>query len=168
VIRTVTGMRTVLGVDPGGTTGIALLDYRSDMGYVLDVFLSGEMSDDVQKTFARLKLRTKLVDRVAVERFVVGRRSGRSSTPGAGEKARELVGLVGTLDKPVTRRSASAVKNWATNKRLEAAGLMEPTAVTRNHHDLRDAARHALMCLVCDLGCPDPLSKAYDRFRPGA
>ncbi len=160
-------IRTVLGVDPGGTTGISLLDYRADSGYLLDTILSSEMSDNARLTFARLQLRAKLVDFVAVEKFIVGRRSTRSGSAAAGEKARELVGLVGTLPKPVSRRTAAQVKKWATNKRLEAAGLLAPTASTVNHHDLRDATRHALMCLVVDLGCPDPLSAAYAPFRPG-
>jgi len=160
-------IRTVLGVDPGGTTGISLLDYRADRGYVLDTGMSVETGIDARRTFEIIKTSAKVADFVAVEKFIVGRRSTRSGSAAAGEKARELVGLVGTLPKPVARRTAAQVKKWATNKRLDAAGLLAPTASTVNHHDLRDATRHALMCLVMDLGCPDPLSAAYAPFRPG-
>jgi hypothetical protein len=54
-------------------------------------------------------------------------------------------------------RSASEVKPWAGDKRLERAGLLAVTSkMTR---DGRDAQRHLLFCAVHDYGVPDPLSK---------
>jgi hypothetical protein len=47
------------------------------------------------------------------------------------------------------------VKPWATDERLAAAGLLDPTKGMRH---ARDAARHALFCAVRDFGLPDPLS----------
>jgi hypothetical protein len=47
------------------------------------------------------------------------------------------------------------VKPWATDTRLAAAGLMEPTTGMRH---ARDAARHALFAAVKTYGLPDPLS----------
>lgn len=97
---------------------------------------------------------------VQIERFVVGSRSGRSSTAGAGAATRDLVGrLQGEAENQpnvkVVLRSASEVKPWATDVRLEAAGLLEATKGMRH---ARDAARHALFAAVKDGGVPDPLS----------
>jgi hypothetical protein len=48
------------------------------------------------------------------------------------------------------------VKPWATDERLEAAGLLD---LTKGMRHARDAARHALFTAVKDGGVPDPLSK---------
>jgi hypothetical protein len=54
------------------------------------------------------------------------------------------------------QRPAAHVKPWATDERLEAAGLLEATKGMRH---ARDAARHALFAACKDGGIPDPLSK---------
>jgi hypothetical protein len=96
---------------------------------------------------------------VAVERFVVGRRAARSSTPGAGAITRGMVGVIEAWATDyrckVNARAAADVKPWAVDKRLHAAGLLDLTAGMRH---ARDAARHALFCAVKDFGLPDPLS----------
>lgn len=96
---------------------------------------------------------------LAVERFVVGRRATRSSTPAAGALTRNQVGaleaLAAELGIPCFLRSASEVKPWATDARLAAAGV---TAKGMTHG--RDAARHALFCSVHDAGYADPLSRS--------
>jgi hypothetical protein len=53
-------------------------------------------------------------------------------------------------------RSAADVKPWATDTRLQAAGLLD---LTKGMRHARDAARHALFCAVCDFGLTDPLSR---------
>jgi hypothetical protein len=101
---------------------------------------------------------------VAVERFVIGPRSARSSTPAGGAAAREVITRVADWvywrGLPYWSRSAAEVKPWATDTRLAAAGLMEPTVGMRH---ARDAGRHALFTAVKHYGLPDPLSKEARR-----
>jgi hypothetical protein len=102
---------------------------------------------------------------VAIEKFVVRRRAAASSTAAAGATTRDLVGQLEataldvrrrTAEVRVVLRSAAEVKPWATDTRLEAAGLL--SACTGMRH-ARDAARHALFAAVKDAGAPDPLSR---------
>ncbi|HEU4567679.1 MAG TPA: hypothetical protein VFR99_06550, partial [Marmoricola sp.] len=110
---------------------------------------------------------------VQVERFVVGRRSGRSSTAAAGEVTRSMIGVLrevwegfdststGRLGGRWFERSAANVKPWATDQRLQACVLPGGTSLwlqTAGMRHARDAARHALFAAVHDGGLPDPLS----------
>lgn len=160
-------MRHYIGIDPGPIPGIVMLSPR---GRHLDV-------DAIQCTAGvSTVLLWALLDShranlgeapavVALERFVVGRRSSRSSTAGAGATTRDLVGKLqqiaaGEPNVTVVLRNASQVKAWATDARLEAAGLLE---VCKGMRHARDAARHALFAAVHDGGIPDPLSKDWNR-----
>ncbi|GLW32257.1 hypothetical protein [Actinoplanes regularis] len=155
----------VIGVDPGPLPGIVRLwlEYGAGPTHLLE-------SEALQVT-PRLILPTLNMlgagDRstVAVEQFVVGRRAARSSTPSAGVITRTMVGVVtnwatqnnlGDWRRSLRTRPAAEVKPWATDGRLEAAGLLEATKGMRH---ARDAARHALFCAVRDYGLPDPLSR---------
>jgi hypothetical protein len=141
----------VIGVDPGATTGVARLDLATRTvellqctpGLVLPVVRDLCVTGDV------------LV--LAVERFVVGPRAARSSTPKAGAITRDLIGALQAegeqLADRVVLRSASDVKPWFTPRRLAAAGLVHPGMP----HAL-DAGRHAWFAAVHDCGIPDPLS----------
>lgn len=163
--------RTALGLDPGATTGLALINYNHVDGYA-PLSNHGCLAEERDHVRAIMLARGLLgmADILAAERFVVGRRAARSRSAQAGAAARDILGAVQQAardaDVPVRvkLRSASEVKAWATDKRLKAAGLYDLTARTISHHDARDASRHALMSLVFDLGCPDPLSSTY---RPG-
>ncbi|MEU1810971.1 hypothetical protein [Micromonospora aurantiaca (nom. illeg.)] len=97
---------------------------------------------------------------VAVERFVVGPRAARSAHGDSGEMTRELVGVISHWAKrnqlTYRERSAAEVKPWATDARLDAAGLL---AATKGMRHARDAARHALFCSVKDCLLTDPLSR---------
>lgn len=146
---------TVLGVDPGPTTGIALLTFMVD-GWV-------PLGPDVVQCNAGIAVavvRSLTIEpptALAVERFVVGPRAARSSTPVAGQITRELIGLLaGVPAAQHVQRSAAEVKPWATDRRLDAAGLLAPT---KGMPHARDACRHALFSAVRDCGLPDPLSK---------
>lgn len=156
-------MKTVIGIDPGGTTGVAILQCSGLSGsfyirtaayqYGQDNALS-EILDAITRTEP---------DAVAIERFVVGMRAARSRSAGAGEFARELVGQVRALCRddavrvPVFHRTAFEVKRWATDKRLDAAGLL---AATSGMPHARDATRHALFAMVRRGWAPDPISAA--------
>lgn len=149
-------MITVIGVDPGPTTGICLL--RCDVfgdGRVLHsppdvVQCSPHMVDNI---IAAIPLHPDTL--IAVERFVVGRKSMRAGRDG--EITRDLVGaLEDTYGFHLVLQNAVDVKRWATDPRLDAAGLLAPTTGMRH---ARDGARHALYAAVKHLGYPDPLSR---------
>lgn len=132
---------SIIGIDPGGTTGVALLQmWPGDDGaprYCLPIsFQVKGMGAGAENVVTRLREefgllfatsginRRKLV--FAVEAFVVGSRAGRSATPQAGELARKIIGQVHALAldleaNVVVSRSASQVKAWATDVRLKAA-----------------------------------------------
>lgn len=143
----------VIGVDPGGTTGIAIL--RPDGEWELIQCTPGVV----------LKLVRQYIDYqrptlIAVEKFVVGPRAGKSAHAGAGKTARELVGQLHALaglhtDVAFAERSASTVKKWATDRRLVAAGVPAMRGMPHAH----DGARHALYAAVHDRGLRDPLSR---------
>lgn len=149
-------MIRVLGIDPGGTTGLAVLGFADGLK-VLSAFGQITDRDTLMTTVATSFLST--VDLVAIEKFVVSRRSGRSSSAQTGEQARLIIGGVAQLCREhgvrFVQRPAGTVKPWATDRRLDAAGLLAPT---KGLGHARDAARHALYAAVRDLGLPDPLS----------
>ena len=151
----------VVGIDPGPVPGIVVLDAQAG------VLLGAEV---LQCTagLAPLLLEKLILDvpsLVATERFVVGRRAGRSAAAAAGARTRDLVGelrhVVDTEQRHHGRsrwidRSAGEVKPWATDARLDAAGL---AALTKGMRHARDGARHALFAAVRDGALPDPLSR---------
>ena len=163
---TVTG---VVGIDPGPIPGLVLLWPRA--GHL-------ERAEVLQCTHGLLPVLLEGVlgesdglVLVQTETFVVSRRSGRSSTAGAGAVTRDLVGQVQNvveqasrttvgLDARFVQRPAARVKPWATDDRLERAGLFETCKGMRH---ARDAARHALYAAVHDGGLTDPISKEWNR-----
>lgn len=145
-------------MDPGGTTGVALVVFGDDGRYHLELHggLKGS-AEDVLRTLAPIS-GTSIP--VAVERFVVSRRAGRSASSGAADKARNIIGgLVSGNAGRVHLATAAEAKAWATNKRLDAAGLAPTDGLPHS----RDACRHALYTLVKFYRCPDPLGSAYRR-----
>ncbi len=155
----------VLGVDPGETSGVVALSYRDGVLLTAQVFQCSAASTD----WLVLALLDDLVGAMpdaevvlAVERFVVGPRAARSRSAKAGATTRDLVGRLTAPDHAwrTVSRSASEVKPWATDERLEAAGLL---AATKEMRHARDAARHSLYSAVADCGIPDPLSRVARR-----
>ena len=94
----------------------------------------------------------------AIEKFVPGPRSGRlrhSEGKATADLAAALAGLIERRGRRVVQRAAAEVKPWATDARLDAAGLLD---VTKGMPHARDACRHALFAGVRDGRMPDPLS----------
>lgn len=151
----------IIGVDPGSTTGLAVLtlvDGRYWCEQVLQV-----PAGDVPKVFEDLfSWDIDSTTRIATEAFMIRGRAARSRTPKGGEHARRINGWIhGTFpDRMVTSRSASQVKKWATDRRLAAAGILEQT---KGMSHARDAQRHALFAARMDLQWPDPLSVTYPK-----
>lgn len=148
----------VTGIDPGPLPGIVrLLLLQTDTTKLLDAQALQVTPGVLSETLDALTGRSRQA--LALERYVVGRRSGRSSTPAAGAATRDMVGTVIGHAKgrewTVHLRSASEVMPWATDRRLEAAGLL---GLTKGMQHARAAARHALFSAVRDYGLPDPLS----------
>lgn len=150
-------MTLVLGVDPGPIPGVCLLDVSYGQ-----LYSAGVLQVSAGILFRVLgDLRGDEPNLIAAERYVVGKRAGRSSTAGAGQTTRDQVGALQELYAPdVVLRNAGQVKPWATDERLEAAGLLELCTGMRH---ARDAARHALFAAVHDAGLPDPLSTRWVR-----
>lgn len=155
-------IRTVIGADPGLTTGLARIDLDDWREPVLDQVAPGDVLPAVEALIGAQDPTEVLL---AVEQFVVGPRASRSSTPQGGRVARELINALQFefLDRGVrvVLRSASQVKPWATDARLRAAGLYLP-----GKPHARDASRHALFAAVSDCGLPDPLSNRYRPLAP--
>lgn len=147
-------MSVIVGADPGLTTGLAVLDRERR------TFELAQLTPQLVMPLIRELIVHHGGFAVAVERFVVGPRAARSSTPIGGQVARELEAQIDELADefgiPFVARSASQVKPWATAARLKAAGI-----TTRGMPHALDAARHALYAAVRDFGFPDPLSSAF-------
>jgi hypothetical protein len=150
----------VVAVDPGPIPGVAVLCVINGVLTPSPaVFQCGARSVAwlVDQMFSDEPLYEQRI--LVIERFVVGPRAARSSTPKAGQLTRDMVGeltALGTqLGVRVVQRSASEVMPWATDARLDRAGLL---AVTKGMQHARAAARHALFCAVRDCGASDPLS----------
>ena len=169
----------ILGIDPGPIPGIVRIQMDINRpGY--NLVANGAFLRDVQAMQISPGLIEPVLDLltqpsesdrreyrpvIALEQFVVGRRSALSATPAAGALTR---GMVGVVEAWAARnrvecigRVAAEVKPWATDKRLQAAGLLEPLTTGMRH--ARDAARHALFCAVKDYGLPDPLGRKAGR-----
>lgn len=149
--------RYVLGVDPGLTTGLALLDVERLHWELVQVTPGAVL------TVANALIPTGAPVTLAIEKFVVGARAGRSTTPAAGDTTRSLVGAIvafgHTLGARVVLRNASGVKPWATKLRLTAAHVPQPAGMG---HAV-DAARHSLYEAVSSGLLPDPLSTSFRR-----
>lgn len=142
----------VIGVDPGLTTGVARLDLAT---FELELL---QCTPSLVLPLVRELAATGDVLVLAVERFVVGPRASRSSTPKAGALTRNLVAQLQLEGEQfadrVVLRNAATVKSWFTQRRLVAARLVH----TGMPHAL-DGGRHAVYAAVHDCGMPDPLSK---------
>lgn len=152
----------IIGVDPGPTPGVFGL---SVAGSRIDYTDVAQVSHDLIAPFLSMLVEvTPHSDLlIAVEKFVVSRRSGRSSSAGAGAVTRDMVGVIERcgeeLGAVVVQRPAVLVKGWAGDERLARAGLEVPSGMRH----ARDAARHALFA-ACHAGhLPDPMSKTYKK-----
>lgn len=152
----------VIGIDPGPTPGVVRLNLVTRPQRpreLVGISFAQPPAADLLDTLTAYAIGDYVT--VAIERFVVGSRAARSAGANAGTQTREMIGWVeawaDAYGHRVVRRSASEVKPWATDARLAAVGLIDPT---RGKQHARDAARHALFCAVRNYGLPDPLSRA--------
>lgn len=166
-------MITVIGFDPGPTSGVCALyfspDAMSPLVYScndraavwLIERLLGERASAVEVR-PGVTYQSKAVtpgSRVimAVEAFAPGHGAGARVHGGEVRNLiSEVQGIANAHGVLPLQRTAAAVKPWATDKRLQAAGLY---ALCAKMTDARDACRHALFAAVHDGGLPDPLDR---------
>lgn len=150
ILDRVPGLVTsVIGADPGPTCGLAFLDFiqgklagktllqvdGQSVIIVLEAMISRYYTSDV------------VVARYAgVENFITGQSAGTR-----GNDANITRQLVMQITERLQMwgyntkiRSASDAKNWATDKKLEAAGIIGAASLHGKFRDGYDAARHAL------------------------
>ena len=168
-----TGIVSVVGCDPGPTSGFAFLDYvplpfalpeikypvqpkvtlfqadGSSALVVLEAMLSSFYSDErVSQRFA------------SVEAFRTGRSAGSKGKDA--DVTRQLVmQITETLQLfgyKVKIRAAAEVKPWATDKRLIAAGIKGSSGIHGKGRDAYDGSRQAIYCARWDAFLPDPLA----------
>lgn len=152
----------IVGVDPGPVPGVATLYYDSHGKLRQATVLQCDPQSLINLVQGQLKLSWDaaigLRRLLAVERFVIGARASRVSSPAAAARVRDQVGalthMATEFDLSISVRSASEVKPWATEKRLVNAGFNLPKGMPH----AADAARHCLFAAVKDGGVPDPLS----------
>lgn len=155
---------TVIAVDPGPIPGLAILrpsghaEVAQCSATLLDPVLRGLVATcPIGEHGGPMCL-------LAGERFVVGNRARRSSSPGAGAQTRNMVGQIEAiateLGLALRLRSMSEVKRWASDERLERAGLL---ALAKGMQHARAAGRHALFAAHHDAGFPDPLARKGSR-----
>lgn len=150
-----------LGIDPGPTTGIALL------------YLDAPVLADGTSVFqcnaatapwllsALLNSRHGIAGgrtRGGIEAFVPGRGAGARRNTGSATRdlARELRKVAEDAGMVLAVRNAAMVKPWATDVRLTRAGLLK---LVPGMPHARDGLRHALYTAVHDCGLRDPLSR---------
>lgn len=149
----------VIGVDPGPTPGIVLLRFNGGpFGIAHVVQCTHLIAPSIFKMLLEIDPVTPTI--VGIEKFVM---RGKYAGTKAGGVTQDLIGELRTVVLFEGRaggrffeRTASEVKAWATDDRLQAAGLID---ATKGMTHARDAARHALFAAVKDGGIPDPLSK---------
>lgn len=139
-----------IGVDPGPSSGICVLDGGPGFLIQTDAVSVMPMTRILIAGYAGRTIR------LAVEEFVIGPNSAKAKQ--AGKVTRDLIGALTALTAAdnvwMVKRSAAEVKPWATDHRLKAAGLYD-RGVGIPH--ARDGARHALYSAVRDAGMTDPL-----------
>jgi hypothetical protein len=150
---------SVIGGDPGPSTGLSFLDYedRKLIGWtVLQVdgnSAPGVLTAILARGYANPEYVTKRY--AQIEPFVTGQSAGTRGPKAdyTRQEAFKLVELLELWGYAVKLRKAADVKGWAADKRLKAAGVLRPP---ENRHG-NDASRHALYTAVHDAYLPDPL-----------
>lgn len=149
----------IVGVDPGGTTGLTRLSYNDGRLRCRLAQTDPETAHELAGYWLRGANLPGTRTILTVEAFVVSGRSGRSGTASAGAAARDLIGklvaVAAQTGADFVSRPAGIVKPWATDRRITAAGITIPPKM----RDAADAVRHGLFAARHDGGQPDPLSR---------
>jgi hypothetical protein len=159
---------SVIGIDPGPTTGFCFLEYHRVAPGVFS--LAERHLFQADGSSARILLNAMLIayyegEEVTgrycgIEKFVTGRGAG---TKGANaDVTRRLVQDLRNFAEEsgyyVSEHTASEAKTWATDKMLSAAGITGDSGIHGKLRDAYDSARHALFTARWDAYMPNPLA----------
>lgn len=151
-------MPIAIGIDPGVTSGICVLEYDMNRSLVTPILM--QVNEAGFTPILNFLLSSRQGAVVAIEKFVTGNSAGTKGKNA--DVTRELVTVANTLGElahcHTVIRQASDVKLWASDKRLQKAGILTDSNRTSVRHSL-DAGRHALYAAVADLHMPDPLAR---------
>ena len=157
-LRAVEDLREIafaIGIDPGPVPGIVLLCLdAARLGDAAEIYQCNARS--APWLLRRICERTPGA-RAGMEPFTPGHGPGARMTAGqvtAGQVT-ELAAILEHYGIPCSPQRNSLVKPWATERRLDACGLL---ALTAGSAHARSAAGQALYCAVWSCGYPDPLS----------
>lgn len=155
----------ILGADVGGTAGFLLGAWRPDerLAALVQAYqCDGASAPGLMRMLMR-EYRSVLTA-CSIEWFVSGPRAAKLKNTNPAEiraQVTTLSAIAGDCGLPVYARTASQIKNWATDQRLERAGVLAVTSGMPKH--ARDGGRACVYCRTWDCGLPDPLSRKQDR-----
>jgi hypothetical protein len=155
------GGLVVLGIDPGPHTGFLLAGWRpGEVRAALAAMAWQCSAAEAPGLLATICTQYgPLIAAAGLELFRSGPRAQKLQGTRADITRAGVVTLAALCAEhgiPVAQRPAADVMNWASDERLEAAGLL---AVTAGKQHARAAGRHGLSCAVRHCGLPDPLSR---------
>jgi hypothetical protein len=158
----------IIGVDPGLTVGIGVLDFDSRAPSVVEAHVLQCDSGLALSVIAGLIESAPGHVGVACERYVAGLTREGSTASLTRSLVESVARLAAERADKYWCRSAHEVKAWATDIRMSAGGLITVAKGMSNHG--LDGLRHALFASVKDAGLRDPLSRKGSRKsgRPSA
>jgi hypothetical protein len=151
-----------LGIDPGGTSGLLLGAWA--LGRHKTPLFTRNWQCDMAATPELLEWilgsHGASIGVVAIEAWDErGRKTAGFSASAMTRLISELYGIADSRNPGHVRvRPARDVKPWATDRKLEAAGLRPELFPAAMKHS-KDGARHALFAACKDLGLRDPMSR---------
>lgn len=130
-------MATVVAVDPGGTTGIAV--WSPDLGLSLREIAPASNAVDWLADIARGPKVT-----FVVERYIITPATAKMSQQ---HDALEIIGALKFIARkynhPLVMQTPAEAKKFSTDAKLKTVGWYQP-----GHGHARDASRHALLFLA--------------------
>lgn len=150
---------TSLGIDPGGTSGLFLGSWRDGERKPF-LHRSWQCGMDGTRELADWILACYRVDVAGIEAFDARERSRKMRGFSASAMAALIAELQGDLfaaGVPHGTFPPATIKGWATDKRLDAAGITVATAGMPDH--ARDGGRACLFTACKHAGLRDPLSR---------
>jgi hypothetical protein len=164
-------MITTLGIDPGDTAGFLLAGWRPGQrkAALVRAWQCGRDSATLTLSWI-LRDYATVLDAAQIEPWDSRPRArglAGTSPPAIQAQIDAMAALCRDYGVPAVLRQVSDVKRWATDERLQAAGLLEAVSPAPMRH-AKSAAWHCLYCAVHRCGLPDPLSRRREtRDVPG-
>lgn len=157
----------IVGLDPGGTTGIAT-SYRGDPDNPIrwaTEELGPSLHHKALYDFLRLRAENPVIPLTIVcEKFEFRQNYGREGNRNKVELiSREYIGIVKLIVQQygckLVEQSASQGKHFVPDRKLELSGLLVSPPHPNRHKN--DATRHIVRHLVVDLGVRSPITDKW-------